>query len=80
VRTRRARARGGKFVRLREIAEAVAARQEPLCHGETEPEASQGGLFVTLDTGELGLGGHARVPLDHQLYPPPQRGTALSRG
>jgi hypothetical protein len=47
-------------------------RREPLRRGETEPELGQGGLLVTLDAGELGLGGHARVPLRHQLHPPHQ--------
>ena len=68
---RQARARAfaqGGHLRRHDL--GLQRRRELLRLGQTEPEASQAGLRVTLDAGELGLGGHARLPFRHQLHPP----------
>jgi len=68
---RQARARAlahGGHLRRHDL--GLQRRRELLRLGETEPKVSQAGLRVTLDAGELGLGGHARLPFRHQLHPP----------
>ena len=57
---------------LRRHDHGLQRRRELLRFGETEPEVSHADLRITLNAGELGLNGHARLVLGHQLHPPLQ--------
>jgi len=65
----RALAQGGH---LRRHHLGLQRRREPLRLVQPQPKLGQANVRVALNAGELRLGGHARLPFRHQLYPPHQ--------